>query len=88
MANTKSALKRAQLTVVRTKRNAAVKSKVKTAARKVQKAVAAGKAAEATKALPQAASVIDRAASKGVLHKRTAARKKARLARQINRISG
>ncbi len=88
MANTKSALKRAQLAVVRTKRNAAVKSKVKTAARKVQKAVAAGKAEEATKALPQAASVIDRAASKGVLHKRTAARKKARLARQINRISG
>lgn len=73
MANIKSAIKRAKKAAVRTLRNRAVKSTVRTAVRRVQ--------TQGAEALAQAFSVIDRAVSKGVLHKNTAARKKARLAK-------
>lgn len=81
MANIKSAKKRIEVAKVRTERNAAVKSRVKTAVRKVTAAAAAGDASAATASLRDAQRVIDKAAAKGVLHPRTAARRKARLAR-------
>jgi small subunit ribosomal protein S20 len=86
MANIKSAIKRAKLAEARARRNKAVRSRVKTAARKVVQAVAAADAASAEAALRNAMSTIDRAASKGVIHPRTAARKKSRLARRLNQL--
>lgn len=66
-------------------RNRAVKSQVKTAIKKVLQAV--GKE-EAPELLRQAESVIDRAAKKGVIHWRAAARKKSRLARKVRASTG
>ena len=65
-------------------KNAQVKSQVRTATRKTVEAVAAGQAEEAKAAFIKATSVIDKAANKGVLHKNTAARKKANLAAKVN----
>ncbi len=70
------------LNVVR--KNAAVKSQIRTASRKTVEAVQAGAVEEAKQALVHATSVIDKAASKGVLHKNTAARKKSNLAAKVN----
>jgi small subunit ribosomal protein S20 len=86
MANIKSAIKRARMTKVRTQRNKAVRSQVKSAARKVVQAVSDGDAARGAETLRSAMSTIDRAASKGVLHPRTAARKKSRLAKRLNKL--
>jgi small subunit ribosomal protein S20 len=85
LANHKSALKRARQNVVRRERNRANKTRVKTAVKKVRADAAVG----ALDAIPQdlraAQSIIDKAAKKGVIHRRTAARKIARLARLANR---
>lgn len=83
LANKKSAIKRARQAILRTLRNKMWKSSVKTFVRKVRTAVGDGNAAAAAELLPQAFSIIDRAASKGILHKNNAARKKARLARRV-----
>ena len=82
MSNHKSALKRANQNEVRRIRNRAVKTRVKNVIKEVRQA-AAGTAADTTAAatLLTAQSAIDKAVKKGVLHKRTAARKIARLAK-------
>lgn len=77
MANIKSALKRAIQAVKRTERNKMVKSSLRTSVRKFNEAVT-------TESLSSAFSALDRAASKGVIHKKTAARKKARLSRKLS----
>ncbi len=82
MANIKSAAKRAQVAEARAHRNAAIKSSVKTAVKKVVSAITGGDAA-AAQHLNKAASLLDKAAGQGVIHKNTAARKKARLAKKI-----
>ena len=64
----------------------AVKSSVKTAIKKVNKAVEAGDKAAATAALIAAEATIDKACTKGVLHKNNASRKVSRLASSINKI--
>ena len=81
MANHKSALKRAGQNESRRLRNRSVKSRVKTVVKEVRQAVT-GDSGEAVAAnLKAAQAVIDKAVKKGVLHKRTAARKIARLAK-------
>ena len=80
MANIKSAKKRIKVTAVRTERNKAIRSKVKTAMKKVEKAVAGGDKAAATEALRLATVEIEKAQTKGVYHKNNAARKVSRLA--------
>lgn len=80
MANTKSAKKRALIAAKRTLRNKMVKSSLRTAIRKYREAVGTE---NAQVLLNKAFSALDRAASKGVIHKNTAARKKARLARML-----
>jgi small subunit ribosomal protein S20 len=82
LANIKSAMKRARKSVVRYERNRRVKSALRTTVRKFNEAAAKpdGTAAEQLKA---AFSSLDRAAAKGVIHKNTAARKKARLAKKL-----
>lgn len=87
MANIKSAKKRILVTATKTERNKAIKSKVKTYIKKVEATVAAKDAAAATVALREAISVIDKAQTKGVYHKNTAARKVARLTKLVNSIA-
>jgi len=84
LANHASAIKRHKQSEKRRVRNAAVKSTLKTAVKKVREAQAAGKADEAKTSLLKAVSELDRAVTKGVLHKNNAARKISRLTKQIN----
>ncbi len=87
MANIKSAKKRILVNETKAARNKSIKSKVKTAIKKVDVAVA-NKDAEAGKvALKGAISEINRAASKGVYHKKTASRKISRLTIAVNGIA-
>ena len=87
MANIKSAKKRNLTNEKRAIRNTAIRSGVKTAVKKVRVAVEAGDKEAAAAALLHATSVIDRARSKGVLKKNTAARKVSRLAQAVNGIT-
>jgi len=81
VANHKSALKRAGQNQVRRLRNRTVKTRVKNVVKTVRQAVSEGEAGQSVTTLRAAQSTIDKAAKKGVLHKRTAARKIARLAK-------
>jgi small subunit ribosomal protein S20 len=81
MANIKSQKKRNIQNEKRHQRNVAAKSALKTSTKRVHTAVAAGNADEAATMQREAARALDKAASKGVLHKRTAARRKSRLAK-------
>jgi len=65
-------------------RNISIKSAVGTAVRQARAATTAAPA-EAAKALRSASRALDKAATKGVIHKRTAARKKSRLAQRLNK---
>ena len=82
MPNIKSAMKRVKVSKTKNLRNRMVKSGVKTAIRKYQVALSEG-AAPATAQLSATTSAIDKAVAKGVIHKNTANRKKARLARAL-----
>ena len=79
MANIKSQKKRILLNEKNRQRNMAVRSRMKTAIKKVQTAVAAKDPQQIQAALKAAVSEIDRAASKGVIHRNAAARKKSSL---------
>lgn len=87
MANIKSAKKRILVTRTKAERNKAIRSKVKTAIKKVDAAVAAKDKDGAVAALTSAASEINKATSKGVYHKNTAARKISRLTVAVNKIA-
>ncbi len=87
MANIKSAKKRILVAETRAARNKAIRSKVKTACKKVEAAIAAGDKSAAQAALLAATSEIDKAASKGVYHKNTASRKVARLTKAVNGVA-
>jgi len=87
MANIKSAMKRAQVIRVRTKRNAAYKSMMKTAIRRYENALKAEDTDTAKDELRKAIRVIDKVETKGVIHKNTANRKKSRLTKALNRVS-
>ena len=83
MANIKSQIKRNRQTIVRTERNKAVRSELKT--RTKAAATAATEGAENAAELVRAAQKrIDMAATKGVIHKNAAARRKSRLAKKLN----
>ena len=87
MANIKSAKKRILVERRNAERNKAIKSKVKTAIKGVDAAIAAGDKDAASKALTTAISEINRAATKGVFHKKTAARKISRITIAVNKIA-
>ena len=82
MANIKSQIKRIKTNAVRTERNRAVKSELKTWVRKFREAAAAGDAAAANDALKVASTKLDKAVSKGVIHKNQAANKKSAMAKK------
>jgi len=80
-----SAMKRVRQTEKRRMRNAHVKSTVKTATKRADSGIASGNIDEAREKVLLAAQTIAKAAAKGVLHKRTAARRISRLTRRLNK---
>ena len=84
MANHKSALKRAKQSETKRLRNKAVKTRVKHTVKAVYQATAGENPETASAHLKSATSVIDKAAKKGVIHKKTAARKISRLSKMVN----
>lgn len=83
MANIKSQIKRIKTNERARQRNVAVKSALKTAVRRVRTAATAGDAEAAAEALKTASKALDKAASKGVIHKNQAANRKSGLAKQV-----
>ena len=87
MANHKSAIKRNKQTAVRTARNIHIRSTMRTYVKQFRAAVANGDKDEATVALAKAVPYIDKASTKGVIHKSTASRKISRLNKLMNTLS-
>ncbi len=85
MANIKSAKKRIKVIAKKTMRNKMIKSRTKTAIKKLITAVESGDKNEAKIALINAISTIDKATSKGIYHKNNASRKKSRLTKLVNK---
>lgn len=87
MSNIKSAEKRAKLSQQRNARNNAVKSSLKTAVKRFEKAISEKNMEQARQTIVLAIRLIDKAVTKGIVHKNTAARKKSRLQRKINQLA-
>jgi small subunit ribosomal protein S20 len=83
MANTPSAKKAARKIARRTEVNKSRRSRVRTFLRKVEEALASGDKGAAAEALKAAQPELQRAASKGVVHRNTASRKISRLAQRV-----
>lgn len=83
MANIKSQIKRNRQNVRQHERNKAIRSELKTTAKNALAAAESGDAAKAEELLGIAQRKLDVAVSKGVLHKKTAARRKSRLTAQV-----
>jgi len=83
MANTKSAAKRARQTVRRTAANRRVVRAAKSFLKQVREALLAGKKAEATELSRKAASVLDKAAKTGRIHRNKADRHKAQFSKAL-----
>ncbi len=88
MANTASARKRIRQTKVRTLRNHARKSRMRTIIKKVEAAIASGDKAVAAEALRAAQPEMQRAATKGVVHRNMISRKLSRLSARIKALAG
>lgn len=88
MPNIKSAAKRVEITRQRTLRNARIKSALKTTIRKFEEAMKAANQEEAGLKLRNAVVAIDKAVTKGILHKNAASRKKSRLTKRFNKVTG
>jgi len=86
VANHKSAIKRHRQSVERAGRNRAVRTRVKNAIKQVRAAITGSDKAQAGEALVAATSVLSKAAGKGAMHWKKAARKISRLARAVNSI--
>jgi small subunit ribosomal protein S20 len=83
VANIKSQIKRNRTNEERRLRNKAVKSELKTAVRRVREASAAGEPDKAAELLRAASRKLDKAVSKGVIHKNQAANRKSALAKTL-----
>jgi small subunit ribosomal protein S20 len=84
MPNIKSAIKRVKTSDARNAQNTTAKSAMRTAVKKVDAAVSINDGAAAKEVLVAAASKLDKAAAKGLIHKNAAARKKSRLMKKTN----
>ncbi len=87
MANHPSAEKRNRQRIVRTVRNRAITSAVRTLVKRVRTAIAAKDKTAASLALKDATVALDRAASKGVFHVKAASRTVARLSAAVHKIA-
>ena len=86
MANHKSALKRIRQNTKRREYNRAYRSRARTFVKKARTSIDDGDTSAAEAATREAIRDLDRAASKGVIHRRNAARRKSRLMKQLNAI--
>ncbi|EHK89406.1 30S ribosomal protein S20 [Saccharomonospora azurea] len=86
MANIKSQIKRIKTNEKARVRNQSVKSAVKTAVRKFREAADAGDKAKAVELQREAARKLDKAVTKGVIHKNQAANKKSAMAVRVNKL--
>ncbi len=84
MANIKSSAKRVLVSREEAARNKAEKTKLKTTIKKFETAVAEGNQEDAGTAYKAAVKSVDRAVSKGLIHKNNAARKKSKMAAKMN----
>jgi len=84
MANTRSALKRIRQNEKRRVRNAAARSSVRSAVKSTRTALAGPSIDEARAQLLRTSRLLDKAVTKGIVHRNAAARKKSRLTRQLN----
>ena len=87
MANIKSAKKRIKVAAKKTLRNKMITSRVKTLVKKVVAAVAVSDNEAAKVALAPAVAATDKAANKGVYHRKTASRKISRLTKSVNKLA-
>jgi small subunit ribosomal protein S20 len=87
VANIKSQIKRNKTNEKARLRNKGVKSSLKTSVKKFRVAADAGDAVTAATLLADASRSLDKAASKGVIHKNQAANRKSALAKQLNSLS-
>jgi small subunit ribosomal protein S20 len=87
LANLKSAAKRARQAPKRQETNLRTKNTVRTIEKKVRAAITAKDKKSAETLLKEASSKIDKAATKGVFHRRTAARKISRLSAQVHALA-
>jgi small subunit ribosomal protein S20 len=87
VANIKSQIKRIKTNEKARQRNQSIKSSLKTAIRKTREAVEAGDTAKAEELARAASRQLDKAVSKGVIHKNQAANKKSALAKKVNDLS-
>lgn len=85
MAHTKSALKRIRSSERKRLRNRRVRSATRTQIKKARRLIEAGQIEEAIEATRRAISLLDKAAEKGVIHRRNAARRKSRLMRALHK---
>ena len=88
MPNHKSAMKRVRQNEKRRIRNRKVKSSMRTAVKRLRTVIAEGDAQAAAQHLPAAVRLVQRAASKGVIHPNTAQRTVSRLVRAVNGMGG
>jgi len=86
VANTKSALKRMKQNEKRRQRNRAARSNIRSTV-KVAGVALSAKSPETTTAVHDAIRVLDRAVTKGLMHRNTAARRKSALARKLNALA-
>ncbi len=84
MANSPQTRKRARQNVTCNLRNRSYRSSIRTSIKSLLKALSDGDKDQAPKAYQQASSVIDKGASKGLMHKNTAARLKSRLNKRVH----
>lgn len=87
MATHKSAIKRHRQSIERKGRNMTIKSTLRTSVRKLKDAIQSGNGEEAKKSLLEATTLLDKAVSKGVLHRNNASRKTSNFALKVNSIS-
>lgn len=83
----KSSMKDLRRTARRRARNHAAKGKLRSSIKRVRVALTSNKADAAKQHLAEAAPILDRAVTQGILHKNAAARQKSRLMRQLNRLT-
>ena len=84
MPNIKSAIKRVKVAEKKRLRNRPIRSAVRTYIRTAERQIAANDAASSQEAVLRAIRALDKAASKGVIHRNNAARRKSRLMRKLN----
>lgn len=87
MANIKSAIKRINTNNKKRERNKALKSKMRTEIKKVEKLIETNNLEEAKVAFQAATKAIDKAVQKGAIHKNNGNRQKSRLAAKLNKVS-